>query len=127
MQLDRCTVCPGHLDKHLVEMLSSMKGKLTSRHGHDIIASLDSYASVMLNGEVYVQTVRFKSCEIIVGSAKCGHCVQYRDSLRKSFHHWEKKRNPHLADVQLPPVVQTLLCSTLLRSCSTTRSSKVGQ
>ena len=91
MQLDRCTVCPGHPDKHLVEMLSSMKGKLTSRHGDDIVASLDSYAPVMLNGEVYVQTIRFKSCEIIVGSAKCGHCIQYRDSLRKSFHRWEKK------------------------------------
>ena len=92
MQLDRCTVCPGHPDKHLVEMLSSMKGKLTSRHGHDIVASLDSYAPVILNDEVYVQTARFKPCEIIVGSAKCGHCIQYRDNLQKSFHRWEKKK-----------------------------------
>ena len=80
-QLDRGTVCPGHPDKHLVEMLSSMKGKLTSRHGDGIVTSLDSYAPVVLNGEVCTQTVRNKSCEIIVNSAKCGHCVQYRDSL----------------------------------------------
>ena len=91
-QLDRCTVCPGHPDKHLVEMLSSMKGKLTSRHGDGIVASLDSYAPVVLNGEVCTQTVRNKSCEIIVNSAKCGHCVQYRDSLRKSFHRWQKRK-----------------------------------
>ena len=58
VQLDRCTVCPGHPDEHLVEMLSSTKGKLTSRHGNDIVASLDSYAPVTLNGEVYAQTVR---------------------------------------------------------------------
>ena len=85
VQLDRCTVCPGHPDKHLVDMLSSMKGKLTSRHGDDIIASLDSYAPVMLNGEVYAQTVRNTN------SAICRHCVQYRDTLRKSFHRWQKK------------------------------------
>lgn len=86
-QLDRCTVCPG---QHLVEMLSSMKGKLTSRHGDCIVAALDSYAPVTLNGEVYTQTVCNKSCETIIHSAKCGHCVQYRDSLRKSFHRWQK-------------------------------------
>ena len=38
MLLDRFTVCPGHPDKHLVEMLSSMKGKLTARHGMDYFA-----------------------------------------------------------------------------------------
>ena len=69
-----------------------MKGKLTSRHGDGIVASLDSHAPVVLNGEVCTQTVRNKSCEIIVNSAKCGHCVQYRDSLRKSFHRWQKKK-----------------------------------
>ena len=92
-QLDRCMVCPGHPDKHLVEMLSCMKGKLTSRHGDDIVATLDSYAPVVLNGEMYTQTVRYKSCEIVVNSAKCGHCVDYRDSPRKSFHRWQKKKS----------------------------------
>ena len=77
-------MCPGHPDKHLIEMLS-MKGKLTSQHGDDIVASLDSYTLVVLNGEVYSQIVRYRSREI-VNSAKCGHCVQYRDSLRKLFH-----------------------------------------
>ena len=85
-------MCPGHPDKHLVDMLSTTKGKLTARHGDDIVASLDSYAPVVLNGEVYAQTVRYTSCEIIVNGVKCGHCVQYRDSLRKSFHRWEKKK-----------------------------------
>ena len=50
------------------------------------------YMPVMLNGEMYTQTVRNKSCEIIINSAKCGHCVQYRDSLRKFFHRWQKKK-----------------------------------
>ena len=68
-----------------------MKGKLTARHG-DVVASLDSYAPVVLNGEVYAQTVRYKSCEMVTNGVKCGQCVQYRDSLRKSFHRWEKKK-----------------------------------
>ena len=57
MLLDGYTVCPGHPDNHLVEMLSSMKGKLTAWHGD--VASLDSYAPVVLNGEACAQTVRY--------------------------------------------------------------------
>ena len=90
MQLNMCTVCPGHPDKHLVEMFSSI-GKLTSRHGDGIVASLDSYAPVVLNSEVCTQTVRNKSCEITVNSGKC---IQYKNSLWKSLHHLlAKKKN----------------------------------
>ena len=39
----------------------------------------------------------------------------------------KKRRKLHLANVLLPSVIQTFLCSTLLKSCSTTEDSKVGQ
>lgn len=48
-------------DKHHVEMLSSMKGKLMSWNGDDIVASLNSYAPVELNCEVYVVISHVKS------------------------------------------------------------------
>ena len=102
-----------------------MKGKLKSRHGDDIVTSLDSYTPVELNCEGCAKNVRNKSCEITVNSTKCSHCVQYRDSLWKSFHRQEKKKTSP-ADIQLPSVVQTLLCLTLLRSCNTTGSSNIG-
>ena len=130
-RLDRCTVCPGHPDKHFVDMAISMKGKLTSRHGGDTVASLDTYTPVQLNGEVYTQTIRHSSCEIIVSGAigsgaKCGHCVNYRNSLRKSFHRWNVKKILHQADELLHPVVQTLLCSTPQRRYNATGSLRPG-
>ena len=91
--LDICTVCPGHPDAHFIEMLSSMKGKILSRHGDETVALLDSYAPVMLNGKMYPQTVRKTSCEILVNTTKCTHCVQYRSSLRKSFHSWQTRNS----------------------------------
>ena len=90
--LDMSTICPGHPDKNFVEMLSTMKGKISSRHGKETVAIIDSFAPVFLNGETYNQTVRHVQCEIITNTAKCTHCIQYRNSLRKSFHSW-KKRN----------------------------------
>ena len=48
------------------------------------ITLLDSYATVVLNGEVYAQIVHYKSCEMVTNGVKRGQCVQ------KSFHGWEK-------------------------------------
>ena len=71
-------------------MVMAKKGTLTSSDGKEIVAALDSTA---LNGEVYTQTVRHRSCEILTNSTKCPQCVKYRDSLRKVFHQWQKRCN----------------------------------
>ena len=80
-KLDSCQVCPGH-----VEMVLSKKGKLTSKNDKDTVATVDLATPVQLNGEVYTQTVRSKSCEILTNETKCAQCVNYRDTLMKSFH-----------------------------------------
>ena len=91
LKLDQCTVCPGHPDKHFVEMVLLRKG-MVSKSG-EVVATIDSYSPVHLNGETYTQTVRNRSCEIIVRGVKCSHCIKYRSTLRKSYHRWNIKRN----------------------------------
>ena len=91
-KLDTSTVCPGHPDKQFVEMVLSKKGKLPSRSG-EVVASVDTYAPVKLNGEMYAQTVRNMSCEIIVNGIKCSKCVKYRGTLRKAHYRWVAQKN----------------------------------
>ena len=84
--VDTCSVCPGHPDKHFVNLLESKKGKLLSKDGSKV-ASIDAIG-VTLNGEAYSKTVRHSKCELLVGNGKCSACVTYRDSLRKIYHRW---------------------------------------
>ena len=52
--LNSCTVLPR---SHFVDMLTSRGGKISSCHGKDVVARLDTSAPVELNGEWYNQTV----------------------------------------------------------------------
>lgn len=84
--LNKSTVCPGHPDRHFLDMVLSKKGEsMTSKSG-EVTASVDSNGPVQLNGKTYTQTVRCNSCEIIVGGSKCSKCVAYRSILRKTYH-----------------------------------------
>jgi len=92
-KLDNYNVCPVHPDKHFVYMLSSSGGKISSCHGNNNIASLDTFAPVQLNSEWHCQTVRNNVCRIITNSTKCDKSVLYRDSLCNSYHHWNSKES----------------------------------
>lgn len=87
---DCSKVCPKHPDHNFVEMLLSKKGKVMSRDGKDVVASIDSSVPVNLNGDIYTHTVRRSTCEILTSDVKCEQCVIFRDTLRKSFHRWKK-------------------------------------
>ena len=93
---------PGHPDKQFIEMVSSKRGTCKGRNGKDIIAVVDKYAPVTLNGEVYDATVRNSQCEIIISGAKCKKSISYRDYFRKAYHCWIKPSRYHPADT--PPV-----------------------
>ena len=91
LKLDSSKVCPGHTDHNFVEMLLTKKGKIMSRDSKGVVASINSSLPVHLNGITYIQTVRRSTCEILTS----GQCVNYRDTLRKSFHRWKKgKESP---------------------------------
>jgi hypothetical protein len=90
--LDKCQVCPGHPDKHLVEMGLSKKGQFLLKSGK-VSGSVDTYAKVYLNGNEYDTTVRSTNCEMIVQGTKCAACVAYHDSLRRLYHNWMKQKS----------------------------------
>ena len=83
--LDSSMVCPGHPDEQFMEMAKAKKGRLLSRDGK-IVAKVDNYSPVMLNGDTYQATVRFHNCEVLVNSGKCSKCISYRSTLRKMRH-----------------------------------------
>ena len=90
--LDKCHVCSGHPDKHLVEMGLSKKGQFLSKSGK-VSGRVDNYSKVYLNGCEFDTTVRSTNCEMIVQGTKCAACVVYRNSLRKMYHNWMKQKS----------------------------------
>ena len=90
--LENSIVCPGHPDEQFMEMAKAKKGNLLSRDGK-IVASVDDYSPVTLNGDTYQATVRFRDCEVLVSNGKCPKCVSYRSTLRKMRHRWSKQKS----------------------------------
>ena len=88
--LNSCSICPGHPDKHFIDLLESKRGKLLSKNGSEM-ATIDPH-DVSLNGETHSKTVRHSKCELLVGSGKCSSCVAYRNTLRKINHRWLKQK-----------------------------------
>lgn len=71
----------------LVEFIKYKNGKKYN----NTVAFLDTSTSVVLNGEMYSQTVRSSSCELLTHVTKCSSCVAYRDPLRVLYNRWKKK------------------------------------
>lgn len=90
--LDKCSLCPGNPDYKFVDMVEAKKGKLFSKNGIDVVAMVDSFEPVNVDGTTYPKTVRNFRCQMIVNVRKCQSCVSYRDSLRRIFHRWSKQK-----------------------------------
>lgn len=84
--LDKCNVCPGNPDKHLVEVGLSKKGKFLFRDEKKVTARVDNYSKVCLNSEQYDATLRSTDCELVVQGSKCTSCVAYHNLLRRMYH-----------------------------------------
>ena len=69
--LDKCSVCPGHPDAHFILMAESKKGKLMSKDRRNVVARVDDFTPVTLNGEQYAKTIRVSTCELLVCGSKC--------------------------------------------------------
>ena len=89
--INRCSICPGHPDENFIKMLENKKGKLMSKNKGEI-SSIDSHSPVQLNGQTFSKTVRHSKCEVLVSEGKCSTCVKYRNSLRRIYHRWTKKK-----------------------------------
>ena len=95
--VDRLRVCAGHPDANYVAMATSRKGVFKSQDG-SATATLDNYAPVKLNGEIFAQTVRTVACEMLVAEAKCVSCATYRATLRKLYSRWSVPRADEISD-----------------------------
>lgn len=65
-------------------MVSAKKGVLKSRTGA-VAAILDEYAPVLLNGDIFSQTVRTSTCELLTNGVKCQPSTTYRVKLRAMY------------------------------------------
>lgn len=55
---------------------------------NELTAFVDSYAPVSFNGELYLQTIRAATCELLVHGGKCKSCKEYRGPLRAMHSRW---------------------------------------
>ena len=95
--IDRLPVCAGHPDYNFVRMISAKKGVLRSHTGA-ASAILDEYAPVILNGEMFAQTVRSATCAMVVHDVKCKSCKNYRATLRALYSRWTSRGHSFTTD-----------------------------
>ena len=78
--VDKLNVCAGHPEAKFIDFVSKRKGKLLNRSG-DVAASIDEYAPVCLNGEMFRKIIR----------TSCRSCTNYRRTLRVLCGRWLKR------------------------------------
>ena len=88
--LDEASVCPGNPDEQYAPMVAARKGVFLSVNGEEK-ARLEKDFPVVLNGDVYHQTIRTSTCRLLVGQGKCGACKLYRSQLRAIWSRWSKR------------------------------------
>ena len=88
--LDEACICPGNPDSQFLPMATAHKGVFVSGSGEEK-ARLEKDFQVILNGDVYHQTIRTATCSLLVGQGKCSSCKSYRPQLRAMYSRWSKK------------------------------------
>ena len=95
--LDEMLVCPGHPEKHFLEMVATKKGQICG-HSGDTVAFIDSYTLVHLNSESYVleqcaQQKKGQKCEVLVnGLLATSTALTFEHSLVESSWSAQKER-----------------------------------
>ena len=89
--MNKLQVCAGHPDVSFVDFCKSKKGKLVSKTGDEVVAHVDSYLPISLNGMFHAETIRTNDCDILVNDSKCFPCQNYRKTIRLLCSRWSKK------------------------------------
>ena len=76
-----------------MHVLDARKGEVKAADG-TCSAYLDKRMSVSLHGELYSNTVRSSSCELLTNGQKCQACVKYRSTWRAMHVRWQKRSSP---------------------------------
>ena len=88
--LDEACICPGNPDDQFLPMATAHKGVFVSGSGEEK-ARLEKDFQVILNGDVYHQTIRTATCSLLVGQGKCSSCKSYRPQLCAMYSRWSNK------------------------------------
>ena len=88
--LDEACICPGNPNDQILPMATAHKGVFVSGSGEEK-ARLEKDFQVILNGDVYHQTIRTTTCSLLVSQGKCSSCKSYRPQLRAMCSRWSKK------------------------------------
>ena len=77
--VDSLNVCPGHPNSEFVGMVKKIKGKIVSPCTGCIVARLDDYAFVVVDGTAHATTIRPESCMILTtgSTARCSSCALF--------------------------------------------------
>ena len=80
VKIDSLNICAGHPESHFSEVTQARKGKFKSTSG-SLVAFVDDYCPISLNGEMYDSTIRTVKCEMLVNGVKCESCKKYQSIL----------------------------------------------
>ena len=88
--LDEACICPGNPDGQFLPMATAHKCVFVSGSVEEK-ARLEKDFQVILNGDVYHQTIRTATCSLLVSQGKCSSCKSYHPQLRAMYSRWSKK------------------------------------
>lgn len=94
--VEQLNVCAGHPEAKFIDFVSKRKGKLLNRSGA-VAATIDEYAPVHLNGEMFQKTIRTMQCELLIHTQKCRSCVNYQRTLRILCDRWSRRDSEELS------------------------------
>jgi hypothetical protein len=81
--VDSAMVCPAHPDPDFIE---SSRNKVFLNQSNEVLAKLDTFATVVLKALTYSKTIRPKHCHYMVAkSGRCMVCIQTRQSMIQRY------------------------------------------
>ena len=92
-KIDSLNICAGHPENRFFEISQARKGNSRVAAACSLVAFVDDFCPISLNGEMYVSTIRTVKCEMLVNGLKCESCKEYRSTLRSMCH----RQNAHKA------------------------------
>lgn len=74
--------CAGNPDSSFVSLCKAKKNMQFESHDKRVVAYLDTYACVFIDGQCYSSTVRCSDCFLLSTNDRCDVCAQFRNNLR---------------------------------------------
>ena len=65
-RLNEAEICPAHPDEELVDFIESKQNQVLLTTSGSVLAKVDSFAPVHLNGQRYAKTLRPQQCQMLV-------------------------------------------------------------